>query len=90
VIISSKEPGSPGEEETMKAIWDWIQGAWKWLENWTQFLDDASGKFSHKRLIALAFAVVAIRQLIIGDWFGAILAGAGSIALAIVSAITKT
>jgi hypothetical protein len=72
-----------------------IKVAWMWLMSFTQFLDsppDANGqsKFSHKRLIALAFAVVAIRQFIINDWFGGLLLMAGSVALAIVSAITKT
>ena len=47
-------------------------------------------KFSSKRLIALSFAVVCIRQFIIGDWFGGLLLGAGSIILAIVCAVTKT
>ena len=76
-------------------FWKAIVVAWKWFLNFTQFLDSPAGangvsKFSHKRLIALAFAVVCIRQFIIGDWFGGLLLGAGSIILAVVSAITKT
>ena len=75
-------------------FWKAIVVAWKWLLNLTQFLDgpmvNGVSKFSSKRLIALSFAVVCIRQFIIGDWFGGLLLGAGSIILAVVSAITKT
>jgi hypothetical protein len=75
-------------------FWKAIVVAWKWLLNLTQFLDgpmvNGVSKFSSKLLIALSFAVVCIRQFIIGDWFGGLLLGAGSIILAIVSAITKT
>ena len=75
-------------------FWKAIVVAWKWLLNLTQFLDgpmvNGVSKFSSKRLIALSFAVVCIRQFIIGDWFGGLLLGAGSIILAIVCAVTKT
>jgi hypothetical protein len=67
-----------------------IAAVWKWIEAWTQFLDDSKGKFSHKRLLALAFGVVAIRQVIISDYFGAIILAAAAVILAVVSAITKT
>jgi len=70
--------------------WAWIKGAWKWLESWTQFLDDKNGKFSHKRLLAIAFGAVAIRQLIIKDYLGALGSGVASVVLAIVSAVTGT
>ena len=67
-----------------------IQGVWKWVMTWTQFLDDPAGKFSHKRVIALAAAVVAIRQLIIGDKWGAAGSALVCVILAVISAVTKT
>jgi hypothetical protein len=63
---------------------------WRFLESITQFLDGPNGKFSHKRLLAVAFGAVSIRQFIIGDWFGGVLTGSACIILAVVSAITKT
>ena len=88
----------PVEVEVQKAE-AWISKAaravYQWFMTWTQFLDSPQGsngtsKFSHKRLLSVAFGVVAIRQLIIGDYWGATLSGIGSIVLAIISAVTKT
>ena len=67
-----------------------IKAAWGWLMAWTQFLDDPKGKFSHKRLIALGAAVLAVRQLIIGDRWGAAGCAIVAVVLAVVSALTKT
>ena len=67
-----------------------LQDIYGFFTSFFQFLDDKNGKFSHKRLIALAFATVAIRQLIIGDYWGALGAAVASIILAIVTAITGT
>ena len=76
-------------------FWRAVRTSWRWLLTLTQFLDSPAqpgvgSKFSHKRLLALAFGVVAIRQLIIADYWGATLSGIGSIVLAVVSAVTKT
>jgi hypothetical protein len=84
----------PTEAAVVKAENWFVKSAravWTWLIAWTNFLDDPrNGKFSHKRLLSVAFGVVAIRQLIIADYWGAILSGIGSIVLAVVSAVTKT
>jgi hypothetical protein len=47
-------------------------------------------KVSHKRVIAAILTVVAIRQLIIGDHFGFLVATVIALILIIVTAITKT
>jgi hypothetical protein len=73
-----------------------VYAAWNWLMSFTSFLDDprstSSGvaKFSHKRLMAVAAFVIAARQLIIGDKWGAAGSALTAIILAIVSAVTKT
>jgi hypothetical protein len=71
----------------MKAFWAWIVKAFNDLLG---FLKDSSGKFSHKRLIALAFAVVGIFLLFHGEWWGAGISGSVVAVLAAISAITKT
>lgn len=63
---------------------------WKFLASLTQFLDGPNHKFSHKRLLAIAFGVVSLRQFIIGDWFAGILTAAVTVVLAVISAVTKT
>ena len=63
---------------------------WNFIIAFTQFLDDPNGKFSHKRIISLAAAILAIRQLLIGDRWGALGCALTSVILAVVSAITKT
>src|SRR5271169_4683978 len=54
----------------------WFQVAWQWFWTVTQFLDspmvNGVSKFSHKRLIAVAAAVIAIRQLVKNDPWGAL------------------
>ena len=66
------------------------RSAWEWLESFFQFLDGPNHKFSHKRLLALAFGVVSLRQFIIGDRFAGILTAAVTVVLAVISAVTKT
>jgi len=83
VVIAAKKD--------IKTVWGWLSAAWKWLMAWTQILDDPrNNKFSHKRVIALAAAVVAIRQLVIGDKWGAAGAGLAAVILGVVSAVTRT
>jgi len=83
----------------MKAFKDWgivvvIVAIYTWC--YTEvgvllgFLKDQGGKFSHKRLIALAFAVVCIFLLFHSEWWGAGISGAVVAVLAAISAITKT
>ena len=78
----------------MKAIWSWIVQAvkdvWTFIWNVLGVLRDKDGKFSHKRLIALAFAVVGIFLLFHGEWWGAGISGAVVAVLAAISAITRT
>ena len=79
------------EVQTVGAkIWAWVTTAWGKVEAFFQFLDGPDHKFSHKRLLAVAFAVIAIRQFIIKDWFAGLLLLAASVVLAVVSALTKT
>jgi hypothetical protein len=92
----------PTEKAVVKAVvndwgtgWAWIRSAvkasWTWLLHWLDFLDDPrNGKFSHKRLLALAFGAVSIRQFLIGDWAGGVATGVACVTLAVVSALTKT
>jgi hypothetical protein len=67
-----------------------ISAAWKWLMSFTQFIDGPAGKFSHKRLLSVAAGVMAVRQLVIGDRWGAAGAALVAVILAVVSAVTKT
>ena len=71
-------------------VWEWVTTAWGKIEAFFQFLDGPGGKFSSKRLMALAAFVIAIRQLIIGDKWGAAGAAIFALVLAVVAAITKT
>ena len=71
----------------MKAFWVWIVTA---FDNLLGFFKGESGKFSHKRLIALAFAVVSIFLLFQHEWWGAGISGAVVAVLAAISAITNT
>jgi hypothetical protein len=74
----------------MKKIIEWIKKAWQWLMSFTQFLDGPNGKFSSKRLLALAFGAAAVRQLVIGDRWGALGAAVAAVILAVVTAATGT
>lgn len=73
-----------------KSVHDALRTAWKWLENFFQFLDDPAGKFSYKR----GSGVVALVTSIIFAWHGAfeyaLIYFAGAVAIAIVCAVTKT
>lgn len=76
-------------------VWTWlktaIQDVWKWLMSFTQFLDDPrNNKFSHKRLIAVACTIVALRQFIIKDWFAGVILLGAAVILAVISAVTRT
>jgi hypothetical protein len=62
----------------------------RWFSSIFQFLDDKNGKFSHKRLLAIAFGAVAIRQFVINDLAGGVALIASAVVLAVVSAITQT
>jgi hypothetical protein len=73
-----------------KLVENWIATAWGKIEAFFQFLDGPNGKFSHKRLIAVACTVVALRQFIIKDWFAGVILLGAAVVLAVVSAITKT
>ena len=97
----------------VKAIETWFEGtwfwravcaSWRWLLHWLDFLDDPrNGKFSHKRLIALALTFNALyifdRMMVsppttpFGVIFGTVVTGGqvlAAVILAIVSAVTKT
>jgi hypothetical protein len=74
-----------------KSVEIWISTAWGKVEAVFQFLDSpGQAKFSHKRLIAVACTVVAIRQFIKGDPFGGCVLLGAAVVLAVVSALTKT
>lgn len=74
----------------MKALWAWIQGAFKWLECYTQFLDDKNGKFSFKRGVGIACLVTSIIFAFRGAGILAIIYLAATIVIAIVCAVTGT
>ena len=82
----------------MKAFWVWIVKAAQDVYSFAYaeigrvlaVLKDPAGKFSHKRLIALAFTVVSIFLLFQHEWWGAGIADVVVAVLAAISAITKT
>jgi hypothetical protein len=63
---------------------------WNFLSSLLQFLDGPNGKFSHKRLIALAASVVSIIELFRGNGLEAAGCAIVAVVLAVISAITKT
>lgn len=76
----------------MKAAFDWV---YKELGTVLSVLKDGSGKFSSKRVIAVALIldVLLTGQLAQGNLLGTILAGLkviGGFVLLVVAAITKT
>jgi|GEM_PF-3706089 hypothetical protein len=73
-----------------KSIHDAIRTALKWLEAWTQFLDDPKGKFSYKRGSGVVALVTSIIFAFKGDVTLALLYFAGAVAIAIVCGLTKT
>ena len=70
----------------------WLVGAaeslWKFFWGLLGFLRDPQGKFSHKRLLALALGVVMIFLLLQKEFWGAGIAGTVTLILAAISAIT--
>jgi hypothetical protein len=78
----------------MKKIWDEIvlgyQSVKKFVVQALQVFKDAKGKVSWKRVSGSAAFVVGIRQLVIGDHFGAIVCLAYAAVIGIVAAITKS
>jgi hypothetical protein len=98
-IIGPIVAATSGAEKTVAKdlgkFWNGVRAVWVWLMTFFQFLDspaDANGrsKFSSKRLIALASFVIGIRQLIIGDPWGALGCGVLTLVLAVISAVTRT
>jgi len=77
-------------ESGWKKVEGWISTAWGKIEAVFQFLDSPAGKFSHKRLIAVAAAILAVRQLVKNDPWGALGCAVVAVILAVISAITKT
>ena len=72
----------------MKALlWKWVVDAFEVVLG---FFKDSTGKYSSKRLISVAFAIVAIRQFVIGDWFGGLMLAAAAVVLMAVAAFTVT
>lgn len=74
----------------MAKVWAWIVGAWKWLENWTQFLDDKNGKFSFKRGVGIAAFVTSMIFAFKGDWVMCLTYLAATVILGVVCAVTGT
>lgn len=80
----------------MLKVWTWIRNAWVWF--WTtiakfvlhvlQTFKDNAGKTSWKRVSSAAALGVGIRQLIIGDHFGALVCIAYAAVMGLIAAIT--
>ena len=67
-----------------------IAAAWDWLLNFFQFFDDPTGKFSHKRGIAILFAVVSVIMAFHGAWISSIVFVVGTVVIVIATASSKT
>ena len=81
-------------EKDAEVAKNWLTGALQWL--WARllallgFLRDPAGKYSHKRLLALALGVVMIFLLFKGELWGAGISGVIVVALSVISAVTGT
>ena len=88
---SESKPKVEGSGDTMgKWLVGAISEAWRYLNSFLGFLRDSTGKFSHKRLLALALGVVMIFLLFQHEWWGAGISGLTILALSVISAVTRT
>ena len=91
--VDLKKIVGPFEAEVAKdakAVSAKVMKWWEYLLHFLDFLDDPRGKFSYKRGSGVAALVTSIIFAFKDDWKLALIYFAGTVAIAIFCAITKT